>query len=140
MQENILMALGGGAVIGLATALFLILNGRVTGISGILNGLFTYNKSDYFWRLFFVIGMITGGIVLTLKNPAYFEPLPSRNSAMILMAGLLVGFGTVMGSGCTSGHGICGVARMSPRSIIATICFMITGMLVANFLRWIVGV
>jgi uncharacterized membrane protein YedE/YeeE len=140
MQANILMALGGGAVIGLSTALFLILNGRVTGISGILNGLFTYTKSEYFWRLFFVIGMIAAGIVLTLRNPEFFEPLPNRNSVLIMIAGLLVGFGTVMGSGCTSGHGICGIARMSPRSMIATICFMVAGMLMANFLRWLVGI
>jgi uncharacterized membrane protein YedE/YeeE len=139
MQESILMALAGGAVIGLSTALFLILNGRVTGISSILNGLFTYDKADYWWRIFFVIGMIAAGIVLTILHPEYFEPLPHRNSAFIMVAGLLVGFGTVMGSGCTSGHGICGMARMSPRSIAATISFMVAGMLMANFIRWIVG-
>lgn len=140
MQGNILMALGGGAVIGLATALFLVLNGRVTGISGILNGLFTYTKSEYFWRLFFVVGLIAGGFVLALRNPEFFEPLPNRNSVLIVIAGLLVGFGTVMGSGCTSGHGICGIARMSPRSMIATLCFIVAGMLMANFLRWVVGI
>jgi uncharacterized membrane protein YedE/YeeE len=139
MQESIFMALAGGAIIGLSTALFLILNGRVTGISSILNGLFTYDAADYWWRLFFVAGLIVGGTTLTMFHPEFFEPLPNRNSVVIMIAGVLVGFGTVLGSGCTSGHGICGVARLSTRSILATISFMCVGFLMANFIRWVVG-
>ncbi|WP_413578063.1 YeeE/YedE family protein [Bdellovibrio sp. HCB290] len=139
MQESIMMALIGGLIIGVATSLLLALNGRVTGVSNILNGLLDRTPYESEWRWFFVFGMFFAGLVLNQFRPELFEVDIPRSSVMILIAGLLVGFGTMMGSGCTSGHGICGVARLSPRSIVATICFMIAGMLMANFLRWIVG-
>ncbi|WP_413560642.1 YeeE/YedE family protein [Bdellovibrio sp. HCB209] len=140
MNEGVLMSLAGGGIIGIATALFLAFNGRVTGISGIVNGLLTRTHADYRWRLFFVIGMVLGGVFLATRHPELFHSDLKRNSAVIMIAGLLVGFGTVMGSGCTSGHGICGIARMSPRSIVATISFMLAGILMANFVRWVVGI
>ncbi|WP_413586937.1 YeeE/YedE family protein [Bdellovibrio sp. HCB274] len=139
MQENIMMALAGGATIGIATSLLLVLNGRVTGVSNILNGLLDRTPYESEWKWFFVLGMFFAGLILNQFRPEFFEVNINRSSIMILIAGLLVGFGTLMGSGCTSGHGICGIARLSPRSIVATICFIVAGMLMANFLRWIVG-
>ncbi|MEK2687704.1 YeeE/YedE family protein [Bdellovibrio sp. GT3] len=139
MQESIVMALVGGVIIGVATSLLLVLNGRVAGVSSILNGLLERSPYESEWKWFFVFGMFFAGMVMNQFHPEYFSVDVNRSSLMIMIAGLLVGFGTLMGSGCTSGHGICGVARLSVRSIVATICFMIAGMVMANFLRHVVG-
>ncbi|WP_255490228.1 YeeE/YedE family protein [Bdellovibrio sp. KM01] len=135
MMQSILMALAGGALIGLAASLMLILNGRVTGISGIANGLLTLQKGDYLWRATFIIGLILGGVILAHFQPELFANTSARTEVMIAIAGVIVGFGTVLGSGCTSGHGVCGISRLSPRSLVATIIFMLVGMVSATILK-----
>ena len=126
-EANILGGLLGGALIGTAAALLLAINGRIAGISGIVGGLITSReRGERSWRLAFLLGLITGA---TLYRLVYGE-LPLQMEAdgpVLLAAGLLVGFGTRLGSGCTSGHGVCGLARLSPRSLAATLTFMSFG-------------
>ncbi|MBX3018923.1 MAG: YeeE/YedE family protein [Bdellovibrionaceae bacterium] len=113
----------------------LLWNGRVTGISGIFYGLFTRNPRERDWRLSFILGLIFGGIALRLFAPQSFGPAGLAPDGLVFAAGLLVGFGTVLGSGCTSGHGICGISRLSPRSLVATGAFMGAGILTVALLR-----
>jgi uncharacterized membrane protein YedE/YeeE len=124
----IIQSLIGGSVIGIAVSLLLLLNGKVLGVSGILGGLFNLPFSKNYWRLFFVIGLLISPFIYKV-----FYPIPSveitSNNLMIVMGGLLVGFGSRLGSGCTSGHGVCGVARLSVRSLIATTTFILFGVL-----------
>ncbi|HZR71008.1 MAG TPA: YeeE/YedE thiosulfate transporter family protein [Burkholderiales bacterium] len=119
-------ALAGGAMIGAATALFFVLNGRIAGISGIIGGLLKPQTGDVSWRLAFVLGMLAAPLAY-----AAFAALPEvridGGYSTLALAGVLVGLGTRYGSGCTSGHGVCGVARLSPRSIAATLAFMVAG-------------
>ena len=119
-------ALAGGALIGLAAALLLLLNGRVAGISGVLGGLLKPVKGDIAWRAAFVLGLVGAPLAYL-----FFARLPvpriDADYAALIVAGLLVGVGTRYGSGCTSGHGVCGLARLSPRSLAATACFMASG-------------
>jgi uncharacterized membrane protein YedE/YeeE len=126
-EANAIGGLLGGALIGLAAALLLAINGRIAGISGILGGLITSREPDQrFWRLACLLGLIAGPALYRL----FYGALPLQmqaGGATLLAAGLLVGFGTRLGSGCTSGHGVCGLARLSPRSLIATIIFIILG-------------
>lgn len=136
---EIAMATAGGAVIGIASVLLLWLNGRIAGISGILSGLFTRNAAERGWRISFVAGLILGGF---LFQNATGEPLIARTDfpiALTLVAGGLVGFGTRHGSGCTSGHGICGIARLSVRSLTATVVFVAVGMATATLRFWLGG-
>ncbi len=120
----------GGIIIGIAVSLMLFMNGRVTGISGIINGALSPVKDDMLWRVLFIVGLFTGGITLKIIKPEVFlNELPTETLTTVV-AGLLVGFGTIMGSGCTSGHGVCGISRLSMRSILATITFIIAGMVV----------
>jgi uncharacterized membrane protein YedE/YeeE len=129
MDPQWIKALFGGALIGSAVSLMLLWNGRVTGISGIINGVINPVKGDTDWRIFFVSGLFLGGLFLGLLNPEVFINTINQEPWIIVSAGLLVGFGTIMGSGCTSGHGICGISRLSPRSLAATGVFMIAGMI-----------
>jgi len=119
-------SLAGGALIGLAAAILVVTNGRIAGISGILGGLLRPARNDWGWRLAFVIGLLAAPTVYALVAPL---PVPriEAGTAVLVIAGLLVGFGTRLGSGCTSGHGVCGLARMSPRSLAATLGFMAAG-------------
>jgi uncharacterized protein len=117
----------GGALIGLSASLMLVLNGRVTGISGILNGLMRPSeKAEAPWRALFVLGLIVGG-ALTLRALGSSATPPPLATALV--AGALVGVGTRIGNGCTSGHGVCGLSRLSPRSLVATLTFIATGAL-----------
>jgi len=134
-----LLALWGGVLIGVAVSLMLLWNGRVTGISGIIYGALTPVKKDTGWRWAFVIGLFTGGITLKLLRPEFFESTFSTPLWSVVLAGLLVGFGTILGSGCTSGHGVCGISRLSVRSIIATLIFIFSGILTVVFLRLLGG-
>ena len=122
-------ALLGGVLIGVSVSLMLFWNGRVVGISGIVNGVISPKNGDTFWRVLFLIGLIMGGFVLRQLNPEVFENTLKSEAWTVIVAGLLVGFGTVMGSGCTSGHGVCGISRLSPRSLVATIVFIVAGVL-----------
>ncbi len=122
-------ALLGGALIGVSASLMLAFNGRVTGISGIVGGLVHPSAGDVAWRALFVAGLIAGGIVAVFTLPGAFTGA-STGIGTALVAGLLVGVGTRVGNGCTSGHGVCGVSRLSVRSIAATLTFIGTGALV----------
>lgn len=130
------LPLTGGLLIGVAVSLMLFLNGRVTGVSAILYGaLVTREKGDRTWRSCFVIGMLAGGFVLMLVKPDSFSGSLQTPVWTVIAAGLLVGFGTVLGSGCTSGHGVCGMSRLSPRSIAATVTFISAGVLAVAVFR-----
>ncbi len=126
----------GGVIIGLAASLFMLLNGRVAGISGILGGALQLVRGDLAWRLLYVLGLIGGGVVTAIAFPGIAArssvglPLP-----VVLGGGLLVGFGARLSNGCTSGHGVCGLARLSPRSIVATITFMATAAITVFVVR-----
>ena len=125
----------GGALIGLAAVLLMILTGRVAGISGIFGGLLSLQASDKAWRLAFVAGLILAPLTGTLVGYAIAEPQMPASLPVIAIAGLLVGVGTRIGSGCTSGHGICGIARLSPRSIVATLLFMAAAIVTVALMR-----
>lgn len=140
MNPDYINALVGGAIIGLAVTMMLLFNGRVTGISGILNGTFTYQKGDWAWRVAFFGGLLAGGTLVRILSPESFADMSNRSVTSAIVAGLLVGFGTVMGSGCTSGHGVCGMSRLSIRSIAATVTFMAAGFLTVYLFNKFVGV
>jgi uncharacterized membrane protein YedE/YeeE len=134
-EANIIGGLIGGALIGSAAALLLAFNGRIAGISGVLGGLITSRaRSERPWRLAFLVGLITAPALYRL----FYEALPLQLEAdvpTLLAAGLLVGFGTRLGAGCTSGHGVCGLARLSPRSLTATVTFMSLGIATVYFVK-----
>ena len=134
------LALIGGAVIGIAVSLMLALNGRVTGISGIVSGILSPKKNDLSWRVLFIAGLLFGGVILKFIHPDAFLS-QSQNMSLFdyALAGLLVGFGTLLGNGCTSGHGVCGISRMSGRSIIATATFISFGIISVFIFKLIKG-
>lgn len=134
------MSLGGGALIGLAVSLMLLWNGRIAGVSGILNGTLSPVKADFAWRASFLGGLVAGGILLKVFLPHALASGLYRSGPTLVVAGLLVGFGTVMGGGCTSGHGICGVSRFSRRSLLATLTFMVFGIVSATLFRLFAGI
>lgn len=140
-MENVTPVSGmiGGIIIGLAATLLLWFNGRIAGISGIFNGLVTNRKNnDTLWRLLFILGMVAGGLV----HQNFFEPSyqPLNAPLWVLIAGgLLVGFGTSMGSGCASGHGVCGLGRLSVRSLVAVAIFLSVGILTTFVVRHVLG-
>lgn len=131
-------ALAGGALIGLATAMFVLLNGRIAGISGVIGGLFKPVKGDVAWRAAFVLGLVGAPWVYALFA-ALPQPRISASFGTLVAAGLLVGVGTRYGSGCTSGHGVCGLARLSPRSLVATVAFMAAGFATVFVARHFLG-
>ncbi|MFM8466302.1 MAG: YeeE/YedE family protein [Oxalobacteraceae bacterium] len=124
----------GGLLIGLASALFILANGRIAGISGILGGLLRPSGNDVVWRLAFLLGLIFAPVVASVFL-APSAPTIDANAEVLVVAGLLVGIGTRYGGGCTSGHGICGLSRLSPRSLIATMAFMASGMAIVFVMR-----
>jgi uncharacterized membrane protein YedE/YeeE len=125
----------GGALIGISATLFLYFNGRITGISGIMHGVFSPPKNEITWRVLFLAGIMVGACLYNTINPGFFIPRQGYPMYLLITGGFLVGFGTRLGSGCTSGHGICGIARLAPRSILATVTFMLTGMLTVYMIR-----
>ncbi len=125
-----LMALLGGALIGMAACGLLLFNGRIAGISGIVAGVLPPRGRDAAWSLAFVAGLLSGGFLLRVFSPEAFGDGSPRSLPVLVVAGLLVGLGTRIGNGCTSGHGVCGLARRSPRSLAATLTFMLTAALV----------
>ncbi|PIG30744.1 hypothetical protein CLU93_5085 [Janthinobacterium sp. 35] len=131
-------SLAGGMLIGLSAAVFVLFNGRIAGISGILGGLLEWPKGDIAWRVAFLAGLIGAplvyGAVLTLPEVRIDADFPT-----LIIAGLLVGVGTRYGSGCTSGHGVCGLSRMSPRSLVATVAFMLAGFATVFVVRHIIA-
>ena len=134
MLDSILSAIIGGAIIGLAASWLLLSKGRIAGISGILGGLLNTPNEQFSWRFNFLLGLFVGGGLLMAYYPQAIVAPEGRPLAYLSAAGLLVGFGTRLGSGCTSGHGVCGLSRLSQRSLVATITFMITGFTTATLL------
>jgi uncharacterized protein len=130
-------ALIGGAFIGLSAVMLLWLNGRIAGISGIFHGLYPPRRKDFLWRLLFLLGLILGSQIYYCLPQIHFTPRSHYPVYLLLLAGFLVGIGTKLSGGCTSGHGVCGIARLSRRSIIATIIFFIFGLLTVYFLKHI---
>jgi uncharacterized membrane protein YedE/YeeE len=137
MVENFTPVSGlvGGLLIGLAAALLLLLNGRISGISGIVGGLLAPRGSDAGWRLAFVAGLLLGALGFALATGGAALVSVQASVPVLVVAGLLVGFGTRLGSGCTSGHGLCGIARLSKRSIVATSVFFGVAMLTVFLTR-----
>lgn len=133
--NSLVDALVGGLFIGLASALLLLGKGRIFGISGIIAGLLSPSSKDSIWRLVIVLGLVLGGLPVYLALPEKFSNPFAAIAWMPAVAGLLVGFGTQLGSGCTSGHGVCGISRFSARSIVATITFMIAGIVTVYFVH-----
>jgi len=131
-------SLSGGALLGVASALFILVNGRVLGISGILGGLLRPRAGDSGWRIALILGLLVAPAVWALFA-APVVPRIEAGPAVLVVAGLLVGWGTRYGSGCTSGHGVCGLSRMSPRSLVATLAFMGTGFITVFVLRHLLG-
>jgi len=124
----------GGVLLGIASAAFVLLNGRILGISGIVGGLFRPRPGDLGWRAAFLAGMLAAPFVYA----AFLGPVEARIDAgwgAVIIAGLLVGVGTRYAAGCTSGHGVCGLSRMSPRSLVATLSFMLAGFVIVFLLR-----
>ena len=131
-------SLAGGVLIGVATALFLLFNGRIAGISGILGGLLRPVAGDIGWRMAFVLGMLVAPLVYGLAAPLPTVHIDADMTTLVV-AGLLVGVGTRYGSGCTSGHGVCGLSRLSPRSMVATASFMLAGFVTVFIVRHLIG-
>lgn len=127
----------GGSLIGLSTVLLLWLNGRIAGISGIFHGSIPPRKNDFMWRILFLFGLIIGSMIYYLLPQIHFTPRTHYPIVLLIFSGFLVGIGTKLSGGCTSGHGICGIARLSSRSFTATIIFFIFGLLSVYFVRHI---
>jgi uncharacterized protein len=126
----------GGMLIGLSAVIMLLFNGRITGISGIMDGIAVNSKSgDRIWRICFLFGLVLGGFLFNLVLPGSFIPREGFSLSLLVIGSFVVGIGTRMGSGCTSGHGICGIARFSQRSILATVVFMLTGGITVYIIR-----
>jgi len=144
MMDTVILPLTGGVLIGLASAMVMIWNGRIAGISGIVEGVisprFADDKPvDFMWKTWFLVGLIVMGGILLIVRPESFPTTMPRSTVAIAIAGLLVGFGTRLGSGCTSGHGVCGMSRFSTRSIVATLTFMATGGITVAMIRHLLG-
>ena len=133
-------SLSGGILLGMASALFILINGRILGISGILGGLLPPKLGDTSWRIAFLLGMFAAPTVFHAVVPAEYINAPRIEATewMIVVAGLLVGIGTRYASGCTSGHGVCGLSRLSPRSLIATASFMGAGFVTVFVVRHVI--
>ena len=128
-------ALLGGGLVGLASVLLMLLNGRIAGISGNLGGALAMSAGDKVWRLAFIAGLIVAPIVIGLFGHPLPEPQMPASWLLIVAAGVLIGFGARYGGGCTSGHGVCGIARLSARSIAATAIFMASAIIVVAIIR-----
>ena len=125
---EVFMPLTGGILIGISASMMLLFSGRIAGVSGIFGGMLFDQGKERAWRLSFIIGLIGGGILLYAINAEFFENSSGRGLLAVTIAGLLVGIGTRVGGGCTSGHGVCGIGRLSLRSIVATVTFVLAGM------------
>lgn len=130
-------ALTGGILIGISVSLLLFFNGRIAGISGIMNGVLYAPKHDVSWRLLFLAGLVLGGLIFQWFVPGFNVPRQGYSVSLLALGGFLVGFGTRMANGCVSGHGVCGIARLSVRSIAATLTFITSGMLTVFIIRHI---
>jgi len=133
---EVLMPLTGGILIGIAASMMLLFSGRIAGVSGIFGGMLFQQGKERAWRLSFITGLIGGGILLYTINAEFFENSSGRGLLAVNIAGLLVGIGTRIGGGCTSGHGVCGIGRLSVRSTVATVTFVFAGMLAVALFKF----
>ena len=129
----------GGILLGVAAALYVILHGRILGISGIVSGLLSLKEGDINWRLSLVLGLLSAPLLSSLFFGLHTAPVIDADWITVIIAGVLVGFGANYGSGCTSGHGVCGLSRLSPRSVVATVSFMSAGFLIVFLIRHVLG-
>lgn len=129
----------GGALIGLSVVILMAFNGRIAGISGVFSGVAFAKKGDRVWRILFVIGLVAAPLFYQAASGSVPEFVLSANVPLVIIGGLLVGFGTRLGSGCTSGHGVCGLSRLSPRSLVSVLLFMGAGMLTVTAVRTVLG-
>jgi uncharacterized membrane protein YedE/YeeE len=129
----------GGILLGIAAALYVILHGRILGISGIVSGLLSPKEGDVNWRISLVLGLLSAPLLASFFFGLHTITVIDADWIAIIVAGLLVGFGANYGSGCTSGHGVCGLSRLSPRSLVATVSFMSAGFLTVFVIRHILG-
>lgn len=132
-------ALAGGALIGISATLLLWFNGRIAGVSGIMNGLLYAPKADRLWRLLFLAGLVLGAVLFDWLVPGFNVPRQNYPLWLLVAGGFLVGFGARMANGCISGHGICGLANLSVRSLMATVTFMAAGMVTVFIVRHVLG-
>ncbi len=132
------LALIGGGLVGLAAVMMMGLKGRIAGVSGILSGAFS-DSDDRLWRILFIVGIAIGGAIPALLSDNFIPPAPDTSTLLVIIGGLAVGVGTGLGSGCTSGHGICGISRLSPRSMVATGTFMAAGFICVFLLKHVFG-
>jgi uncharacterized protein len=137
-----LTSLTGGIILGMASAIFILLNGRILGISGILGGLIPPKIGDTSWRAAFLIGLLSAPAVFHAVVPTEYVTAPRIDASeiIVILAGLLVGIGTRYASGCTSGHGVCGLSRLSPRSLVATLSFMGAGFVMTFVMRHVANI
>lgn len=133
-------ALAGGAIIGTSIVILMWFNGKIAGISGIFHGLFQYRQQDYWWRVLFILGLMLGAQIYYFLPAIEFTPRDNYPASLLIIAGFLVGSGTKLSGGCTSGHGICGLARLSLRSVIATLVFMAFGFVTVYITKHVMGV
>lgn len=138
IESSTIQALVGGLIIGVSASVLIMLSGRIAGISGILSGAL-FNKADRLWRVLFLLGLLAGGYLCHLLTGKPIPELAITNPWLAIAGGLIVGYGVRLGSGCTSGHGVCGIARLSPRSIVATLSFILAGMLTVAATNLIAG-
>lgn len=138
-MSNLLLPLFGGALIGLSAVIILLFNGRIAGVSGIVSGLLSPTSGDTGWRVSFVGGIVVAGLLLAVVLPQSFVVTDVAPPLVIIAAGLLVGFGARLGNGCTSGHGVCGISRLSARSIVATLTFISTAAIAVLVYRTLFG-
>lgn len=129
----------GGGLIGLAVALLMLLNGRIAGISGIAGGALAFRRDEFPWQIAFLVGLVAAPLLMHVAGYSLPNPVMPASWAVIVVGGLLTGFGTQWSGGCTSGHGLCGMARLSPRSIVATGIFMVTAIIVVFLVRHVWG-
>jgi uncharacterized membrane protein YedE/YeeE len=130
----------GGLLIGLGAAIMLLFNGRIAGISGIFEGFVVPDEDVLSWRTAFIGGLFAGGLLMSwFMSPSWFEVTIQRSTLTFFVGGLLVGFGTRLGNGCTSGHGVCGISRFSRRSIVATLSFMLSGFVTVYVVQHLLG-
>lgn len=137
MFEQVLYPLVGGLILGLAASLLLVLNGRVVTFSGIYNGILQFYRGDVRWRIYFIVGLMLSGTILSLSSPHFFELQSSRSLSEISIGGLLVGFGALLATGCTYAHGLSGVARASRRGLAAFIVMIVSAFVFAQVFKLI---
>jgi uncharacterized membrane protein YedE/YeeE len=135
VNGEFVMPLLGGVLIGVSSGIMLLFNGTTTGISGIFSGLLFKREHEETWRSYFLAGLIFGGFVLQYLNPELFENTTGRSLLVLVTSGLLVGIGSKLGRGCTSGHGVCGIGRLSVTSLVATVVFVLVGMFLVSIVQ-----